>query len=178
MEAFTSSQMYWASAAVTAALDAILIGVLIRAIPPALFGQLLKPLMVTAALFWGGLYSAAAYGFWDICYQFIFPVWVRWAAPFYGLSLGGLAALFWWLSRRTRAHPVAVFTGLAGLHSQPGHLLGIYGREMLTKCPVLLGVSPASALVFGISEFIFYWGVVLGLSAVWQRWALKRQTAV
>ncbi len=177
MDVSASSQLYWASAAVAAVLDGILIGVLARTISPAGFRSLLKPLVLLAAVFWCVLYTAAIFGFWEICYSYIFPAWVRWVAPFYGLLMGGLAALFWWLSQQSSVHPVLLFTAFAGLHSLPGHLSGIYGREMLTRCPVLLSVSPASALVFGIFEFIFYWGLVLGLSAVVQRRIERGRTA-
>jgi hypothetical protein len=37
---------------------------------------------------------------------------------------------------------------------------------MLERCAMLVGVTPTSALVFGIFEFIFYWSLVLGLAAL------------
>ena len=61
------------------------------------------------------------------------------------------------------------FLLLGGLESLPGHLNAIYRFELLERCALIKGISPASALVFGVFEFGFYWSVVLGVSALLSR---------
>ena len=135
--------------------------------------------MGVAALFWALLYSTALYAFWLPCYQSIFPSWVRWIVPVYGLTLGVLAVLFWWLAQRLPTNPVIGFVILGGLQSFPGHLFGIYRLDLLIACPLLQQVSAGAALTFGFFEFIFYWCVILGLSFAlqkgWRYW-LNRGT--
>lgn len=163
-----TSQLYWWSTIIIACIDLGFIGLLVKLISPARFDQLLRTLMGTAALCWAGIYTTAALAFWQECYQAVFPAWVPWAAPGYGLLLGGLAGLFWFLARKLPGHPIIPFILLGGLHSLPGHLLGIYSLDLLVKCPLLQQVSPSAALAFGIVEFVFYWGVILALSVVVQ----------
>lgn len=162
-----TADYYWAAAAVTAAVDLLLAIVLIKTVSADLFKRSLAYLVVFGILFWCLLLTAAAWGYWDECYGLLFPGWVRWAVPFYGLLVGaGLGPLFWWVARRFPGHPLPAFIVLAGLHSLPGHLRGIYGERMLERCSMLVGVTPASALVFGVFEFVLYWCVVLGLAAL------------
>jgi hypothetical protein len=172
-----TSQFYWLSTFVIALLDLGLIWLLTRWISPVRYHQLLRPLIGTATVFWSSIYTAAALTFWTECYQAVFPAWAPWAAPAYGLFLGSLAWLFWALAMRLPVHPVLTFSILGGLHSLPGHLIGIYGFDLLVKCSLLQQVDPAAALTFGLFEFSFYWGVILGLSAVlqagWDRWSTR-----
>jgi len=49
--------------------------------------------------------------------------------------------------------------------SLPGHLNG-FRMGLLEKCPMLVGVTPVPALVFGMFEFAFYWSVILTLAAL------------
>jgi hypothetical protein len=157
----------WVVAAVTAAVDLLLAVALIKTVSRGLFRRSLAWLIACGMSFWCVLLTAAGWGYWDECYGLIFPTWVRWVVPLYGLLVGAvLGPLFWWAARRLPGHPVLPFIALAGLHSLPGHLRGIYAEDLLERCAMLAGVTPASALVFGIFEFIFYWSVVLGLAAL------------
>jgi hypothetical protein len=61
---------------------------------------------------------------------------------------------------------VVNFCLLGGVESVLEHLVGIYGLGILDKVPLLRGVSSASALVFAFFEYIFYWGVVLGIAVL------------
>jgi hypothetical protein len=160
------SQFYWAAALVTALIDLVFVFVLMRWIDRNRFQRLKIPLVIVAALVWCGIYTAGVWSFWDSCYSFIFPDWVRWFALFLGLMMGGVAYLFWWLALKIPGNAILIFTVLAGLHSLPGHLNGIYNMGLMEKCPILTQVSIASALVFGVFEFIFYWCVMLSLAAL------------
>jgi hypothetical protein len=59
------------------------------------------------------------------------------------------------------------FILLGGLVSLVGHSIGI--SRGLLRVPLLADASTASALVFGVFEFIFYWSVIVGLSVA-GRW--------
>lgn len=169
-----TSDLYWVSAIITALIDSVFVSLLTWRIRRLRFRQLSVTLIVVSSIFWSLLYTIAAWAFWDSCYSYIFSNWVRWLVPIYGVLLGGVALLFWWLALRLPGNPVVNFCILGGLHSLPGHLFGGYGRGLLQKCPILHNVSPASALVFGIFEFVFYWSVVISIAAMlrsgYERW--------
>jgi len=155
----------WAAAAVTALLDLVLYALLARFLRRERFSSLLYPLMGTAALTWCGIYTWAAWTFWESCYGRIFPPLALWAAPLFGICEGLLLGwLFWLVGRRLPFPPVLVVGLLGALQSFPGHLVGIFGRSMLDACPMLNGVSPVSALVFGMFEFALYWAAILALA--------------
>jgi len=162
-----TSGYYWTAAAVTAAIDVFLIAVLFWKLTPDLFRRSRTPFVIIAVLFWIAIYTSAGWGYWGECYGSLYPDWVRALVPVYGLIVGGpIALLFWWAALRLPGNPTLSFTALAGLHSLPGHLWAIYGKDMLDRCPLLIDVDPAPALVFGVFEFIFYWTVILGLAAL------------
>jgi hypothetical protein len=120
---------------------------------------------VVYAVLWGTLGSVY---YWDAVYSAIFPTWFRWLLPLgYGLLFGGLALAFWRTSILMSRWQVVWFCLFGGLVSLVGHSIGI-GRGLL-RVPLLADVSAVSALVFGVFEFIFYWCVIVGLSAV-SRW--------
>lgn len=167
------SELYWAAALVTALVDSFFVFLLMRRIDRTRFRRLKIPLVVVAALAWCGIYTSAVWSFWDTCYGFIFPDWVRGFVIFYGLLMGGVAYIFWWLALKIPGNVIFVFAILAGLHSLPGHLNGIYARGLMEKCPILTEVSIASALVFGVFEFIFYWCVMLSLAALIEHFTSK-----
>jgi len=154
------------AALVTALIDLVFVFLLLRWVDRSRFQRLKAPLVIVAALAWCGIYTAAVWSFWDTCYSFVFPGWVRWFVIFFGLLMGGVAYLFWWLALKIPWNPIVTFTILGGLHSLPGHLNGIYGMGLMEKCPILTEVSIESALVFGVFEFIFYWCVILSAVAL------------
>jgi hypothetical protein len=51
-----------------------------------------------------------------------------------------------------------------------GHGIGI--QRGLLKVPLLAEASAASALAFGVFEFIFYWCAIVGLAAASRRLGL------
>jgi hypothetical protein len=164
-----SSTLLWRAALVAALIDAPLLVLVAHRVPARLFARLQWYLFGAAflvfALIWfifGSLY------FWDQVYRAIFPVWFRWLLPlFYGLLEGLLALLFWRVCRLAAGGQAVWFILLGGLSSLAGHGIGI-GLGLL-RVPLLAEASPASALVFGVFEFIFYWSVILGLGLLF-RW--------
>jgi hypothetical protein len=98
-----------------------------------------------------------------LIYSAVFPAWFRWWLPLgYGLLFGALALGFWRLSVAAPRWPAVWFSLLGGLVSLVGHGIGI--RRGLLKVPRLAEASAASALVFGVFEFVFYSCVIVGLA--------------
>jgi hypothetical protein len=123
-------------------------------------------LTIVSLVFWSALYTWAINVFWDSCYRFLFPIWVlRIVLPF-GLLVGLLGYLFWWISLHLPGNSLLWFISLGGLHSLLGHFPAIYSQSILEKCPILVGVSASSVAIFGIFEFALYWCVVLVIAAL------------
>jgi hypothetical protein len=134
-----------------------------------LFGRLKWHLAAAAclvyALLWGTFGSVY---FWETVYKAVFPAWSRWWLPVgYGLLFGLLAVAFWYISKTAPRWPAVWFCLLGGLVSLVGHAIGI--SRGLLRVPLLAGASAASALVFGVAEFTFYWCVIVGLGVA-ARW--------
>ena len=161
-----TSETFWLGALVAAFIDIGLVLLLALCMKPARFRQLSWAITGTSAVLWGILAIACLRGFWDLYYRYFYPGWMRWLAPLDALLYGAIALALWWLALRLPGNPVVNFALLGGLESVLEHLLGIYGLGILDKVPVLQGVSPASALVFAFFEYIFYWGVVLGVAGL------------
>ena len=158
---------------VAALIDAPLLMLVARWVSPELFRKLKwyvtgAGLVVYAAL-WGTFGSVYD---WDAVYQAIFPAWFRWLLPVvYGLLFGALALGFWRVSILAPRWQALWFSLLGGLVSLVGHGIGI--SRGLLRVPLLAEVSAASALVFGVFEFIFYWCAIIGLSLA-GRWLALR----
>lgn len=165
-----TSELYWTSALVAGLIDVGFVVLLAWRIRPHRFRQLKEALLVAGVFFWSTLWAWVLWSFWDCCYIHVFPDWARWLIPpAYGLLFGTSGLALRWLALRLPGNPVVSFCLLGGLVSLPGHLWAIYGRRMLQKVPLLQGVSPSSALVFGVPEFIFYWSIIVVI-AVLLRW--------
>jgi len=164
-----TSSLMWRAALVMALIDAPLLFLAARCVPSALFRRL-KWYMVGAAAFvfaaiWGIVGSVV---FWDDVYSLIFPPWFHWLLPLiYGLLFGVVSLFFWRLSLFSPRGQVLVFCLLGGLVSLVGHTIGI--RRGLMRVPLLAQTSIASALVFGVFEFTFYFLGIVALAAA-ARW--------
>ena len=164
-----SSGLLWRVALIAALIDAPLLFLVGRGVSSGLFGRLKWYLAGAAflifALIWGACGSVY---FWDTVYQAIFPAWSRWLLPVgFGLLEATLALIFWRVSRLAARGQVLWFILLGGLMSMVGHAIGI--SRGLLRVPMLVQASAASALVFGVFEFIFYWCVITGLGVA-VRW--------
>jgi len=162
-----TSELYWIATFVTAIIDVVFVTLLAWRIRFERFHQLKNILGVVAIVFWGGLWTWVMISafIWETCYQFVFPPWARWIMPpAMALLNGCLALLFWRLAARLPGNPVVNLVMLGGLESFPGHLRAIQLGILAT--PLLKNVSASSALIFGFFEFVFYWSVILTVSAL------------
>ncbi len=164
-----TSDLLWRSAWITALIDTPLVLLVARFVSADLFRRLKWYLVVTAFVFYAALWaSVASVTYWDAVYQAVFPSWSRWLLPLgAGLLNGSVALLFWRLGTLARRLQAVWFVLLGGLWSLVGHAVGI--SRGLMSVPILAEASIASALVFGIFEFIFYWSAITGLgAAIWK----------
>jgi hypothetical protein len=164
-----SSELLWQATLIVVLIDTPLLIIIGRWVSSELFCKLKWYLsgaaFVVYAALWGTFGSVY---FWDTVYKAIFPAWFRWLlAPAYGLLFGVLALAFWRASALTDRWQAVWFSLLGGVVSLVGHGIGI--SRGLLRVSLLSEVSAASALVFGVFEFIFYWCVILGLSVA-GRW--------
>jgi hypothetical protein len=157
-----TTELFWKSTIIVAAIDLVLVSVLAWRIKPARFRQLKWPIAAASLLFWSGMWSFAMWGYWwDLAYRYVFPARARYVIPpAYGLLFAAAGLLIWWLAGRVPGNPVVNFCLLGGLVSLPGHLLAIYVFGMFDKVPLLQAASPFSALVFGVFEFIVYYSLI------------------
>ena len=129
----------------------------LRQIPPF---ELLKPIGVASALFWGLLVLLFFFKGWDLYYRFFYPKWIRWLAPLDIPLYGAMGLGMWWLANQLQGSIIFWFILLGGIEGILEHILGIYGFRILRKVPWLKDVKPLPALVFSFFEYIFYWTVV------------------
>jgi hypothetical protein len=171
-----TSELLWRAALIAMLIDMPLLILNARWVSSELFcklkGYLAGAAFVVYALLWGTFGSVY---FWDAVYKAIFPAWSRWFLPVgYGLLFGALALAFWRVSILAARWQVVWFSLLGGLVSLVGHGIGI--SRGLLRVPLLAEASAASALVFGVFEFIFYWCaiVVLSVAGRWLGLRLRR----
>ena len=133
---------------------------------------------IASTLFWG-VFSALLIPFaWSFYYRFFVPSWYLYAAPAGAIALySALGLLMRWAALRLPGNPNVVFCLLGGLESIPEHAIGIYGFDIL-QVPVLRGSTAASIFLFAYFEYVVYWGAVLWLAIVVDRWlAVRRMRA-
>jgi len=160
-----TSELLWRSTVIAVLLDVPLLYLINRLVQLVQFRRLVWYLAAAAfliyAALWGGF--ASAY-FWTSVYRAVFPEWSRWLLPFgFGILYGLFAMLFWWMSMKTPRWHAVWFVLLGGLVSLVGHGIGI--SRGLLRVPLLSDASAASALVFGVFEFIFYWCLIVALAS-------------
>jgi len=164
------SEHFWVSSVLIALVDAALVLLLVWRIKPAHFRELKWPLAGIAAILWSIFGVVLGFTFWDSYYQYFFPAWFRYGGflLLVPVSFALFALVFHWLALRLPGIPVVTFCLLAGLESVLEHLWGIYGLRIL-EVPMLENASPISVLVFSFPEYIFYWCVILGAAALFQK---------
>lgn len=160
-----TSELLWRATLIAVVIDIPALVLVGRAVSTMLFTRLKWYLVgaafVVYAALWGTFGSVL---FWGSVYQAVFPSWSRWLLPlWFGCLFGLLALAFWRVCRGVGIWPAAWFSLLGGLASLVGHSIGI--RRGLLRVPLLEQASPASALVFGVFEFILYWCGIVGLAA-------------
>lgn len=131
-------------------------------------------LALATALFWGPFAVALLWGFWDSYYRYFYDEWSRglaWTAAFFYVAVGqGM----WWLASHLPGNRVLNFLLLGGVESVPEHVLGIYVLRILDRVPDLQGLSPGFIFFFAFFEYIVYWGIVLALAILIQRFFERR----
>jgi hypothetical protein len=170
LPAVTSAQM-WNAAAVVAAVDVVLAAVLTHRLRPPWRPRLGFALLLVGTLGFATIFAWGFWTYWGACYDHALPAAMKPFAPLLGAVIGALGWVFWQVARRAGRWTVPVFLALGGLESLPGHLNGIYHYGLLNRCPLLQGMSPASALVFGVFEFGFYWAMALTIASLVARLA-------
>lgn len=175
-----TSDLFWRATLVTGLIDLPLLALVARGVPPRLFASLKWPLATAAFLVYAGLWLAfGSVLYWDAVYRHVFPGWSRWLLPpWMGTLFGAAALLFWRLSVNAPRWPAVRFALLGGLVSLVGHGIGI--RRGLMRVPLLAHASPASALAFGVTEFIVYWCAIVALAGAGHGLAVtarRRETA-
>jgi hypothetical protein len=164
-----TSELLWRATSIAVLIDVPLLVLVAWRVSRGLFRQLKWHLAAAAFVVYAALWGTfGSVYFWDAVYGAVFPAWSRWWLPVgYGLLFGALALAFWRLSLAASRWPAVWFSLLGGLASLVGHGIGI--RRGLLRVPLLAQASVASALVFGVFEFIFYWCAIVGLAAASRR---------
>jgi hypothetical protein len=177
-ETKVTTELLWQAAAFTACIDLALVAALAGYVTRERFEGLKLPIWIVATIFWFFMWTWALWSqFWELVYQHLFPDFAPYVIPpIYGAMYGAFSVLFWWIARRQPWSPTIVFLILGGLVSLPGHIWAIYGLDMFERVPMLYGVRPAAALVFGVFEFIVYFSFIL-IVALLARWLWARRRA-
>jgi hypothetical protein len=164
-----TSELLWRATGIAALIDLPLLLVVGRWVSHALFRQLKWFLVVAAFVVYAALWGTfGSISFWSEVYQAVFPAWSRWLLPLgFGLLYGALALAFWRVSLGMPRWPAVWFCLLGGLVSLVGHGIGIL--RGLMRVPLLSEASAASALVFGVFEFVCYWCAIVGLAVAARR---------
>jgi len=170
-----TSRHLWVAAGWAALLDAVLLALVARFVRREVFSRLAWWLPGAAFLVYLLLWAVfASVLFWDEVYGRLFAAWARWLLPLWmGLVFGAAALVFRALSLRLPGPPAVTFCLLGGISSLAGHGWGIH--RGLLKVPFLSRVSAASALVFGVFEFIAYWCLITALAAGVSGWLSTRE---
>ncbi len=159
-----TSELLWRGAGFALFIDIPLLVIVRRFVSAELFRglkwYLASAAFLTYALLWAVFGSVY---FWDSVYHAVFPAWSRWLLPaWFGCLFGLLAILLWRITAPTAKGQAVWFVLLGGAASLLGHGIGI--KRGLLRVPLLSQASPASALVFGVFEFVFYWCGIVGLA--------------
>ncbi len=159
-----------------AVLDLVLVFYLNRRISPVVFKHLAKATSIASLVFWAALWTSVLWLAWDWFYGFIFPAWLRAAAPALGLVYAAIGLALWGLASRSRL-PVIAFCLLGGLEGILSHTWAIFGLNLLQKVP-LMGTSTAiPVLVFAFFEKILYWSAILWIAHKIAFWFSRARSA-
>jgi hypothetical protein len=169
-----TTQILWEGALIFALIDVVFVFVLRRRIRFEAFRQFMWTLVVTTGIFWCLLLGILmSWIFWEPVYHYVFPNWARWLIPpVYGAFFAMMGLLFWSMAMRFPRHAVVVWCLLGGLWGMITHIWAVY-RGILDKPPMLEGASPVATVIMPIFEFVFYYCVILSLTALQRRGCLR-----
>ena len=169
-----TTEMLWQGVLVFALLDAVYVPLLVWRVKPVRFRQVKWMLVVATAITWYSIWRWAIGNFWNKVYIYVFPAWGEHFIPIvFGLFNALVALGLWKLVLHLRANPVVGYCLFGGLWGIPTHMWAVY-RGVVSKPPMLQGASPVAAVVIAFFEYMFYWCVILTLSALggwgWDFW--------
>ncbi len=169
-----TSTLLWKAAGVTSLVDLPLVILVAWGVSADRFRTLGRYVALSASVVFAAIWFAfGSLLFWEEVYGRLFPAWSRWLLPaFYGVLFGAFGYLNWRVCTRLTRWPAACFCVFGGLVSLVGHGIGI--ARGLLRVPMLADASPASALAFGVAEFIVYWAAILGLALCLRTLARRR----
>jgi hypothetical protein len=164
-----TSELLWQDALFITVIDVLIIRIFLWRINRERFRQLRRPLVITAAIFWGGFAFILYDAFWDTYYHYFASGWLHnGGSIILGIFVGVVwTFIFHWAACRLPGKPLISFYLLIGLGSVLDHIWGFYGFRILA-IPLFRGVSPASMLAFAFPEYIFYWCIVILLTLLVQ----------
>ena len=164
-----TTEMLWQGALIFALLDVVYVPVLVWRVKPESFRRVKWVLAVTAGLVWFAIWRWAIRNFWETVYIHVFPAWGEGFIPIvFGLFNALIALGLWALALRFKIHPVVGYCFVGGVWGALTHIWAVC-RGIVDKPPMLLGASSVAAVVIAFFEYIFYWCVILTLSAL-GRW--------
>lgn len=159
-----TTELLYQGALIFALMDAVYVSLLAWRVNEETFRKLRGPLVIAAALVWYGIWAWAIGNYWETVYVYVFPAWTRTWMPWIALVAAGLVVSgLWAVAIRIRWSPVLAYCLLGGLLGSLTHLWAVY-RGIVTKPPLLQGVSPFAAIVIAFFEYMFYWCTILVLA--------------
>jgi hypothetical protein len=163
-----TTQLLFQGAVLFALVDSVFVPLLIWRIRREQFQKVKWISVIVAGIIWFGIWQWAIGNFWDTVYIHVFPAWGRYLIPpAFGLLMAFIDLGLWSLAIRLRLHPVLGYALFGGLWGVCTHIWAVY-RGIVEKPPMLQGASPIAAVVIAFFEFMFYWCVILSLSALMQ----------
>jgi hypothetical protein len=164
MDQRLSNQEVWIATFLFIVMDILTLSPLIFVLRKIPAPDLLQPIGLASALFWGLLVIFFLFRGWDLYYRFFYPKWIRWLAPLDIPLYGAIGLGLWWLASYLPGTTVFGFVLFGGMEGIAEHILGIYGFRILDKVPWLKDVKALPALVFSFFEYVFYWALVAWLA--------------
>lgn len=125
---------------------------------------------VASALFWGALAFLAFWLGWNIYYQYFYPGWVKPLAPFSGLLYACIGLGLWLTAVHIPGPAILWFVLLGATEGVLEHWIGITSFHILEKVPWLQDQPKLPLLVFSFFEYMFYWDLVVCLTALILLW--------
>jgi hypothetical protein len=168
-----TTEILWTGALEFALVDLFYVPLLAWLIKPDRLIRLKWNLVAVSAMFWFALWASMLAIFWKTVYQYVFPVWAYHLIPIVdGIISAFITLLFWWIAGHVRQFSSAIFCLLGGTWGLISHINAVL-LGIVRKPPVLQGASPYAAIGVAIFEFIFYWCIILSISALldfaWER---------
>lgn len=153
-------------ALVFALMDVVFVPILVWRIKLEQFQKIKWISFIVAGIIWFGIWQWAIGNFWESVYIHVFPAWGRpWIPAAFGLFNATIGLCLWALALRTRLNPTLSYCFLGGLWGILTHIWAVY-RGVVEKPPMLQGASPVAAVIIAFFEYMFYWCVILSLSAL------------